>query len=264
MQLAQLAICRGWAVCCLNNRGTNSTPLHSSRTYCGAYTGDIRQVVDHIVQRRPNSPLFAVGFSLGANMLTKYIGEQCRSIQQSRASATTPAVATINCPTAAVVISNPWNFIESSRALRKLPIYDRIMAEGLVRTFALHYRSIGWDAHPELDIDTILNRTKSVYDFDEQVTRRVWGYASVDDYYRDASSENYLPHIHIPLLAINALDDPMIPPEAIPFAKFQENPNLLLATTPCGGHVGFAEGVLPVGDVASWAERVAVDFFNAM
>ena len=118
---------------------------------------------------------------------------------------------------------------------------------------------MGWDSRSDLNADVILKQTKSVYDFDEQVTRRVWGYSSVEAYYEDASSSRYLHHIDIPLIAFNALDDPLIPPVAIPFEKFKENPNVLLVTTPCGGHVGFAEGMLPIGDICTWAERVAVE-----
>lgn len=36
------------------------------------------QVVDHVHKRFPNSTLFAAGWSLGANILVNYLGEQVR------------------------------------------------------------------------------------------------------------------------------------------------------------------------------------------
>ena len=251
MHLAEEALRAGLLVCCLNNRGSNATPLHTPKTYCGAYTDDIRLAMAHVRERRGRAHVLAAGFSLGANMLTKFVAEECRKRGEEGRETLEPS--------AAVVISNPWDFHEASRALRGVPAFDKVMAEGLVKQFKQHYRSVGGDSHPELDVGAILHDTKSVHAFDEQVTRRVWGYGSVDEYYTDASSCRYLQHVDVPLVAINALDDPLIPPSAIPFAAFRDNPSLLLVTTPCGGHVGFAEGLLPLGDISSWAERLAVE-----
>ena len=275
MQLTQEALRAGWFVCCLNNRGANGTPLHTPKTYCGSYTDDIRLAVHHIREMRGfSAPLLAAGFSLGANMLTKFVAEECRAASQHQpghADAEMGAGAEIAAhlettprrrgyvPDGVVVVSNPWDFHEASRALRSVPAFDKVMAAGLVRQFSQHYRSVGWDDHPDLDAEVVLNQVSSVYDFDEQVTRRVWGYASVDAYYDDASSARYLGFIDTPLVAINALDDPLIPAAAIPFDQFSSNPHLLLVTTPCGGHVGFAEGMLPLGDVSTWAERLAIE-----
>lgn len=49
--------------------------LQTPQAYCGAYTDDLRQVVEAIHRRYPSSPLFAAGYSLGSNILVKYLGE---------------------------------------------------------------------------------------------------------------------------------------------------------------------------------------------
>ena len=50
--------------------------IETAQSYCGAYTEDLRYVIDHVKKSvSPKSPLFAVGYSLGANILVKYIGE---------------------------------------------------------------------------------------------------------------------------------------------------------------------------------------------
>ena len=51
----------------------------------------------------------------------------------------------------------------------------------------------------------------SIRALDEAVTRRQYGYASVDDYYAAASSDQRLALIRTPLLLLNAFDDPIVP-----------------------------------------------------
>src|SRR3990167_4340768 len=85
MQMVRLALKNGWVCAALNNRGTNGTPLRTFRAYCGAYTEDIRMVVGRIRKRFGEEVFLAgIGFSLGANMMTKYVGEQ--SIREKEAA----------------------------------------------------------------------------------------------------------------------------------------------------------------------------------
>ncbi|CAM9658270.1 unnamed protein product, partial [Choristocarpus tenellus] len=67
-----LAHSRGWRAVAMNHRGCGGTFLSSGWTYNGAFTGDVRLAVSHIRHRYPMSPVFAVGYSLGANLLVKY------------------------------------------------------------------------------------------------------------------------------------------------------------------------------------------------
>jgi predicted alpha/beta-fold hydrolase len=64
----------------------------------------------------------------------------------------------------------------------------------------------------------------------------------VDAYYAGSSSAKRIPQVSIPLLCIQAADDPIAPEEAIPYAAIQQNPNCTLVVTPCGGHLGWAAG----------------------
>lgn len=50
--------------------------------------------------RYPEAPLFAVGFSLGANLLVKYLGEEGRLGERPL--------------TGAIAISNPWNLEDNN------------------------------------------------------------------------------------------------------------------------------------------------------
>ena len=59
----------GWEACVVNSRGCAESRLTSGVLYNGRSTWDIRQIVKWLSKTFPNRPLFAVGFSLGANIL---------------------------------------------------------------------------------------------------------------------------------------------------------------------------------------------------
>ena len=43
--------------------------------YSASFLGDICEVVDHVGGRYPEANLYAVGWSLGANILVRYLGQ---------------------------------------------------------------------------------------------------------------------------------------------------------------------------------------------
>ena len=58
-------------------------PLSTPQLYSSCHTDDIRQALLYISSRYPRAPLLGLGFSLGANILTRYVaeeGEECRLI----------------------------------------------------------------------------------------------------------------------------------------------------------------------------------------
>jgi predicted alpha/beta-fold hydrolase len=102
-----------------------------------------------------------------------------------------------------------------------------------------------------------LRRTRTFARYDRLVTAPLNGFADEHDYWRRASSGPYLPHIRRPTLLVNALDDPIVPPGALP--RFADLPPAVRAEFPAhGGHAGFIEGW--PWRVRSWAERRALEF----
>lgn len=59
----------GWEACVVNARGCALSKVTSRVLFNARATWDTRQVVKWLRRRFPNRPLFAVGFSLGANIL---------------------------------------------------------------------------------------------------------------------------------------------------------------------------------------------------
>ena len=60
----------GWEICVVNSRGCARSKITSGVLYNARATWDIRQMVKWLKKTFPNRPLFGLGFSLGANMLT--------------------------------------------------------------------------------------------------------------------------------------------------------------------------------------------------
>ncbi|KAF5182079.1 embryogenesis-associated protein EMB8 [Thalictrum thalictroides] len=83
----------------------------------------------------------------------------------------------------------------------------------------------------------------SVRDFDKNATCILGKFETADTYYRQCSSAGYVKNIAVPLLCISALDDPVCTREAIPWDECRANKNIVLATTPHGGHLAFFEGI---------------------
>ncbi|TVU19489.1 hypothetical protein EJB05_35640, partial [Eragrostis curvula] len=75
------------------------------------------------------------------------------------------------------------------------------------------------------------------------------------------SSANYVGNVSVPLLCISALDDPLCTREAIPWDECRVNKNIVLATTPNGGHLAFFEG-LTAGRL--WWVRAVSEFLCAL
>ncbi|KAL4433399.1 hypothetical protein ABPG77_010252 [Micractinium sp. CCAP 211/92] len=234
-----------------NSRGTSGSPVQTAQFYSASFTEDMRNVVAHVRNRYPRSLLFAAGWSLGANIMTRYLGEE-----QER----TPI-------SAAVAMCNPFNLPLSDANFHKgfNKIYDWNLARSLNSIYKQHHHLFEKEAATPQGrpyrADLALN-AKTIRDFDDAITRVAFGWPSVDAYYAGSSSSLSIPDVRIPLLIIQAEDDPIAPKEAIPFEAIQANPNCLLVLTPTGGHLGWCGG--PDGATgAPWTDAAVAEYFTA-
>ncbi|MFS7895506.1 putative alcohol O-acetyltransferase [Helianthus anomalus] len=88
---------RGWNVVICNHRGLGGISITSDCFYNAGWTNDLRDVIKQLHQEYPNAPLFAVGTSIGANILVKYLGEDGEDIPIA----------------GAVAICSPWDLLVS-------------------------------------------------------------------------------------------------------------------------------------------------------
>ena len=73
--MTEKATAQGFEVAVMNARGCGRVPLVTNVGMHAARTSDFRRAVKHVRAVRPNTQVFAVGFSLGAGVLAKYLGE---------------------------------------------------------------------------------------------------------------------------------------------------------------------------------------------
>ncbi|XP_010100196.2 embryogenesis-associated protein EMB8 [Morus notabilis] len=236
---------KGWRVVVFNSRGCGESPVTTPQFYSASFLGDMREVVAHVGARYPKANLYAVGWSLGANILVRYLGQESHA-----------------CPlSGAVSLCNPFNLVIADEDFRKgfNNVYDKALARALCKIFKKHallYEDIGGDYNIPMAANA-----KTVRDFDEGLTRVSFGFKSVDDYYSNSSSSDSIKDVCRPLLCIQAANDPIAPNRGIPREDIKENPNCLLIVTPEGGHLGWVAGdQAPIG--APWTDPVVIDFLE--
>ncbi|KAK3359805.1 Alpha/Beta hydrolase protein [Lasiosphaeria hispida] len=234
----------GWEACVVNARGCANSQVTSGVFFNARATWDIRQVVKWAKKTFPNRPLFGLGFSLGANILTNYVGEEG-----------------VNCLLkGAISVGNPFDLELSNKALQRSllgkHVYQRVMGSNMKRLIDSHEESV--KKHTKLDLDKI-RRLTYLFEFDREVQTVTWGYPTETAYYRDASSSDAVLAIRIPFFAIAAEDDPIAVQEALPYGEFQQNPFTVLCTTSLGGHLSWFE----IGG-SRWHARPICNFLNEM
>jgi predicted alpha/beta-fold hydrolase len=244
--LVGIALARGLAALALNFRGCSGEPNRLARNYHSGETGDLAHVVARLASERPGRPVLLAGFSLGGNVVVKYLGERGDEL---------PAEVR-----GGAAISVPFDLAASARAIDGPGFWSWVYRERFLRRLRRKALEKARRFPGALDAGAVA-RARTFARFDEVVTARVFGFASAEDYWRRSSSGPFLPGVRRPLLALSSLDDPIVPAATIPLAAARANPAVTLETTEAGGHVAFVAGA-PFWP-SYWAERRAVEFLAA-
>lgn len=242
--LLRVAHRRGWRGFGVNFRSCSGEPNRLRRAYSAGETSDLAWVIQQVVARHPGTMVCCAGFSLGGNVLLKYLGEQ---------AATAPPELK-----AAVAISTPFDLAVSVREMEQgiSRIYmTRLVGRLKRKTLAK------LDRFPDLVDRHTLRTVRTISEFDEAVTAPVNGFASAAAYWSASSSAAFLSRIQRPTLLINAYDDPFFPGAALPRQRVSQNPFLTAEFPQAGGHTGFISGRWP-GRPIYWAEERAMGFLH--
>src|SRR5258708_5935606 len=202
-------------------RGWGGSPWHPRGNYHSGQTGDLLLVARE-GKKESGLPIFAVGYSLGGNIVMKLAGElgdSARDVLESVCAVSTP----IDLAASVADTERPSNFIYRRRFVNRLKLRVK-RRNGLA---------------PELFPLDRLRKVKTIHDFDDLYTAQIFGFGSADNYYRTQSSNQFLARIRIPALLIQAKNDPMIPFRIYDHPAFRENPHLRLLAVEHGGPLGF-------------------------
>lgn len=220
MQALQQA---GFASVFMHLRGCSDEHNRLPESYHSGRTADISEVLAHLqqTQRMPNA---AIGFSLGGNLILKYLGE-------------TGANAGLQ---AAIAVSVPFQLQECAQKLERgfSVIYGRYLVNKLKASYRRKFSQM--TSPLSVDLDTL----KTLFAFDDQITAPLNGFAGAEDYYSRSSSRQFLQRIETPTLIIHSQDDPFMYSTTAPTEAMLSD-SVTLELTTHGGHVGFVAGSVP-------------------
>jgi hypothetical protein len=211
----------GFDVCAINLRGCSGTMNNLYRSYHSGATEDLQAVISYVLQLKQYPSIFLHGFSLGGNLILKYLGEKRELPKEIKG---------------AVTISVPCQLADS---LHQLLLFKNILYAKRFKGNLIKKLKIKQELFPDHILDTDIQAIKTLKDFDDFYTSKAHGFTDAMDYYKKSSSLQFLKSINLPTLIINAKNDSFLGKECYPIAIANEHKNLFLEIPKYGGHVGF-------------------------
>jgi len=200
-------------------RGCGGEPNRLARSYHSGETGDIATLIQIASERFPHERVYAIGYSLGANALLKYVGET------SDAGALSGAIAV--CPPLVLSVGA-----------------DKLNT-GVTRGYQRHLLSLMRQQHeskrnqfPHLNLPIASEELVNFWLFDDKLTAPLHGFENVHDYYTKCSARQYLKNITTNTHIVYALDDPFFTEAVLP-NEHELSEHVTLELSDYGGHVGF-------------------------
>jgi uncharacterized protein len=199
----------GYPVLRLDLRGAGIGRGRTRHFYHAGRSADLERVLLSLDPALARHGVVTVGYSLGGNVVLKYLAEQ---------GAAAPVMA-------GVAISAP------------IDLHAAQLRLAAPRNRAYHRHMLGeMKRERSQDVD---DRIRTILDFDNRVVAPNNGFKDALDYYRHSSAGPMLGAIRRPTLVIHAADDPWIPIDAYRGISWSANPHLLPHLMKSGGHVGF-------------------------
>jgi uncharacterized protein len=231
-------LARGNRVLRLDLRGAGASRPLCRLQYHAGRTSDLRDALRALPAGSAPAGLVMVGYSLGGNLLFKFLAEYGSELPVRAAAA----------------VSVPIDLAAASR--RFLARRNRIYHASLLR--AMKRESTLPGAELSARERTAIFEARSVLEFDERFVAPRNGYASAQEYYEKNSAVKFLRWVRVPTLVMHALDDPWIPAESYTGFSWRENEHLVPLLSPGGGHVGFHGH----GSRVPWHDRCLALFFD--
>jgi len=216
---AAFFLARGYPVLRVNLRGAGPSRRVCRQQYHAGRTADLAALLDRLDPKLTRNGVLPIGFSLGGNLLLKYLGEIGRQGPVRRAA----------------TVSAPLDLAHSCRSLMRWRnyLYHRYILTHLKRNCTAQGAELS-----DTERKAILS-AGSLWELDEGFTGPRHGYAGADDFYQANSSQHFLGGIRAPTLLIHAQDDPFVPAAPYLARKWASEPQLTPLLPRSGGHLGF-------------------------
>uniref|UniRef100_A0A0K0EM72 AB hydrolase-1 domain-containing protein n=1 Tax=Strongyloides stercoralis TaxID=6248 RepID=A0A0K0EM72_STRER len=247
----------GYRIAVLNHLGSlKDIQLTSNRIFCYGETKELKAMMFDLFKKYPESKFINIGFSMGANITTRWLGKLTEEV-----SAKIICGMSINqgyCAVKSSVLLHDW---ENGRRL-----YNYIITEKVKQILWKHYdRAVAPHVKSGLIDEAKIWAASSNVTLDEHYHRRVYGFKSVEDFYEWSGSIKSIPNIKIPMVFVNAEDDPIVPEQLYSLVQniCEKKNNLAHVLTKHGGHLGFLEGKSLKPNSVTWIDRFIVQYADA-
>ncbi len=232
---------RGWRGIVPHFRGCSGEPNRLPRAYHSGDSDEGDWILRSVHARCPGAPLYAVGISLGGNMLAKWLGERGGDAA---------------FVTAAASVGSPLDLAAGGAALGRG--FNRVYTAMFLST--LKRKALEKIARfPGVASAEDVRSSRNLYQFDNAYTAPVHGFRDTDDYWARASGKPLLAAVEVPHLVLNARNDPFVPAASLPHPR-EVSRFVHLEQPEHGGHIGFPQGSLP--DSLGWLPRRLFRFFE--
>ena len=251
------AQCQGYRAAVLNHIGAlKCVPVTSPRIFTYGNTGDYDEMIGDLVRRYPDTRIVCLGFSMGGNIVTKYLGERKPRSQI----------------VGGVSACQGYDVLRASEVLLEWEGFRRLYLFVMTENMRTILRRWQKELFPEkLKKDKGINERSvwaaaTLIELDDEYTKKRLGYKTLEDMYRSWSCRTYWDNIDVPMVFINALDDPIVPPKMLePIREMaQRKPNFLYIEQKFGGHLGFYEGGIVNPNALTWLDRMVVGAANGL
>ncbi|HEX5078985.1 MAG TPA: alpha/beta fold hydrolase [Geminicoccaceae bacterium] len=210
---------RGYPVLLVNQRGAGPSRAACRGVYHAGSSDDFAALLDGLEPGLTRHGVLPVGFSLGGNMLLKFLGEAGGHRLVRRAA----------------TVSAPLDLAASCRSLMRWRnfAYHRYLLTNIKRTCTGPGAVLS-----EAERKAILS-ARNLWQFDERFTAPRHGYGGAAAFYEANSSGRFLDGIGTDTLLIHAQDDPFVPAAAYLARDWARQPRLTALLPQGGGHLGF-------------------------
>lgn len=235
----KILVQNNWDVAAVNYRGCSGVPNNKYPSYNAGKTDDLDAVVQYILLKDRYEEICLIGFSMGGNLLLKYLGERRILPKEIKT---------------AIAISTPLNLKGSLERLEQWYnwVYRTTFLRGLKGKYKAKMKqfpeNMNWDDYKQIN---------SLLDFDDIYTAKAHGFKDALDYYKKNSSLQFIPNIEIPVLILNAENDSFLSEECYPRELASHSKNIYLESPKHGGHVGFHQS-----NKRYYSESRALQFLN--
>jgi len=231
-------------VIAVNLRGCSGEDNKHLYAYHSGFTQDLECILNYISKNYNYQSISLVGYSLGANLVIKYMGEKGLNTPKN-----------LSC---CIAVSAPCNLEDSSIVLSKKSnfIYMQSFLKSLKKKALLKFKKF---PNHKLNKKKI-KASKNFADFDNYFTAPVFGYKSAQDYWHTNSCRQFIKSIKTPTILITSLDDPFFGEDSYPFKEAKNHQYFDMLTTKYGGHVGYNTSFKNVENL--WSEKFITTYIK--